>query len=155
MKIFKWLSLWLLLVVVIGAMLAPDCVNYFRLSRNGVVVQGIALGTAPHYQIEYSFKANGQTYRGVGRTGIGAPSFEHIAVGDNVPVYYLPEAPEVNCLGSPAELYSNDLPPVLLASFVFPTAIIFVLAYRLSKRRARREGRERPVADRDVEQHFS
>ena len=128
-------ALWLMLVIAIGASPGKRVLQYRRLSHNGVTLHGIARGRAPHQQIEYSYEINGQTYQGVGRTGIGSPSLYEISIGDKVSVYFLPDAPEISCLGDPAELYSNDLPPTLLVSLLFPTAIVIALAVRISRKR--------------------
>jgi hypothetical protein len=140
MRILKWLAPWVLLAIAFGAMVGGRCWDYFRLKEHGVSTQGIAESAQPHYQIGYFFTVNGHAYRGVGRTG--AVSTSSIAIGDTVPVYYLPDTPEVNCMGSPSELYSNDLPLVLLVTFVFPTITVAVLAFRFSnKARGRKEAR--------------
>jgi hypothetical protein len=59
-------------------------------------------------------------------------------IGEKVHVYYLPGTPEVNCLGDPQRLYSAELPVVFLASMVFSSMIVGVLAFRLAGRSALR-----------------
>ena len=104
--------------------------DYYRLSKRGVQTQGIAVGRRPHAQIAYSFNVTSRTYGGVGRTGIGAPPFEQISVGDKLTIHYLPDAPETNCLGTPKELFKNELGPVLMVALLFPTAIVGVAYFR-------------------------
>jgi hypothetical protein len=89
----------------------------------------VAGNRQPHGQIAYSFLLNGQVYRGVGFAG-----GSDVAEGDPVTVVYLSETPEINCLGNPRELYSNDFPLVLIVSFLFPTLIVLMIAYRWTKR---------------------
>ena len=129
MKVFRWLLLWLMLVVVIGTIVGQQSWNYYRLSKRGIVVQGVAGTRQPHGQIAYEFTANGQVYHEV-----GVPSARDLSAGDSVPVTYLPEEPSANCLGDPGARYSNELPIVLVASFFFPTFIVIVVACRSARR---------------------
>jgi hypothetical protein len=119
---------------VIGIVAGRRCFDYYRLRKNGVLIEGIAHEARPHGQISYSFTINRNTYWGVGRIGVGIVPIEEIAQRHTVPIFYLPSSPTVNCLGNPGELYSNDIPIVLLVSLLFPTIIVGVIAFRLSKR---------------------
>jgi hypothetical protein len=78
------------------------------LSKSGLVVQGLASEKKPHESIGYSFEVNGRSYHCVGKTGVRLPSFDQISIGDTVPIHYLPEHPEVNCVGDPLRLYSEQ-----------------------------------------------
>jgi hypothetical protein len=133
MKILKWFLLWLVLALGIAFSTGRRCLEYYQLSRSGILTQGVVREFEPHQQLKYVFTANGVTYSGIGRTGIGVPPFAEIAIGDAVPVYYLQNSPSVNALGNPRELYMNDLPLVLLVSLLFPSLILIVLRIRLSK----------------------
>jgi hypothetical protein len=124
---------WLLLVIAIGWHPGKLVLHYRRLSKNGVLIKGIARGQRPHQELEYSYEVNGRTYQGVGRTD--TPPLYEIAVGGEIPVHYLPDEPEISCLGDPAELYLNDLFPTLGVSFLFPTLIVLALAIRISRNR--------------------
>jgi hypothetical protein len=130
MKVVKWVLLWLLLVVGAGTIIGGRCLEYYRLGKNGVSVQGIVRERRPHMQISYSFVVSDRTYWGIERAGVDSPPFYEIAIGNLVPVYYIPGDPKVNCVGDPWRFYSNDLPPVLLASFLIPTLIVSALAFR-------------------------
>jgi hypothetical protein len=138
MRILKWFALWLVLAIAIGMMVGRNSVNYYRLSRHGVAVEGIARKRKPHMLIEYSFTANGQTYNGLGKPGVGAPAFYEISIGERVPVYYLTSDPEINCLGDPQRLFSGEIGVAFLACLLFPTMIVCVVAYRVSRYEDRR-----------------
>ncbi len=133
MRILGWLVLWLAFATVIGTVTGQQCLRYYRLSKGGLVVQGLISDKKPHEQIGYSFEVNGHSYHGVGRTGVGFPSFNQISVGDTVSVYYLPEHPEVNCVGEPSRLYSDELSSVLMVALLFPTVIIGALVFRRAR----------------------
>ncbi|HLJ86042.1 MAG TPA: hypothetical protein VKZ53_04415 [Candidatus Angelobacter sp.] len=137
MKAIRWFLLWLFLAALIAAIGGGPSLNYWRLSRNGIPIQGIALARRPHWQIKYSFEINGHKYEGTGRTGIGAPFFNQISIGDIVPVYYLPAAPDINCLGDPKKLWANELVPWMGSLILFPTMIVCRLIYRGKQRDSR------------------
>jgi hypothetical protein len=75
--------------------------EYYQLSRSGILTQGVVREFEPHQQLKYVFTASGVTYSGIGRTGI-VPPFAEIAIGDAVPVYYLQNSPSVKCSGQPS-----------------------------------------------------
>jgi hypothetical protein len=139
MRILGWSLLWLALAAIIGATTGQNCVRYYRLSKSGLVVQGLASEMKPHEQVGYSFEVNGRGYHGVGKTGVGLPSFDQISIGDTVPIHYLPEHPWVNCVGDPSRLYSDELFPVLGTVLTFPTAIVGALVFRSVSRAAQRD----------------
>ena len=134
MRVFSLFVLWLLLTIAIGSLAGRRCFDYYRLSKHGILVEGIVHESKPHGQISYSFIANGSTYWGIGRIGAGIVPIDEIAKKHAVPIFYLPASPEINCLGNPWDLYSNDIPLVLLVSLLFPTLIVGATAFRLLRR---------------------
>jgi hypothetical protein len=133
-RYLTYLAAWLGLALIVVTFTARDLFSYYRLRRNGILVEGVAVARAPHDQVKYSFQAGGSEYQSVGMTGFGTPPSERISIGDRLPVYYLPKDPKVNCLGSPREIFSNELPPVLLAVILFPSMIIAVAVFRYERR---------------------
>jgi hypothetical protein len=129
-RYLRYFAGWLVLALVFTTIVAKGAFNYYRLSKSGVLTEGIAVARAPHDQIEFSFKADNRLYRGVGTAGVGTPPIGKISMGDGLSVYYLPEAPEINCLGSPRELLFNELPPLLLVAVLFPSIIVAAVAIR-------------------------
>jgi len=136
-KVLRWFPLWLLLVLIIGTISGQNCWRYYRLSRRGVSIQGLAGDRRPHGQIAYSFTSNGHVYHGV-----GIASARDIVVGNPVTVVYLPEEPFTSCLGDPGERYSSEFPLVLVVSFLFPTLIVANVAYRFKSRERSVEKRQ-------------
>ena len=127
--ILRWFTLWLTVFVVIGAIGPKKWLDYYRLNRRGAVVPGIVLAKAPHMQFEYSFEVSGRRYTGIGRGyGDGRP-----AIGDEVAVYYLPDAPEINCLGNPQALFKHELLLELGVDSTFATMILVALIFRIRR----------------------
>jgi hypothetical protein len=129
-RILGLFLLWLILVVVLGTSVGRHEVDYYRLIKHGVATEGTAAAAKPHNQIEYSFEVNHRKYTGIGRVSSGSKSVR-VEVGDKLAVYYLPSAPNINCLGDPQVLFSAEMGSVLLVILLFPTAIILVLMVRV------------------------
>lgn len=135
-RFWIYFFVWLGLAFILAGFVGRQAFNYYRLRNRGVLAEGVALGRKPHDQIEYSFMVEGRVYTNVGIPGMGAPRFEEIAVGQRLPVYYLPQSPEVSCLGDPGKLLHNELPPVLLVIVLFPSAIVGIFALKHHRRTA-------------------
>ena len=135
-SLLRWLGLWFLLAAIFAFSTGREALMYYRLSKHGVAAQGVARERLPHRQIGYSFDVSGRDYHGVGMTGMGAPWFEQISLGDRLPVYYLPNAPESNCLGDPEQLFSNEIGAVSMLCLLFPTMIVLLLVYKRNKKSA-------------------
>jgi hypothetical protein len=95
--------------------------HYQRLTRG---VRGIGVVTAlepgNHQTVLYKFDAGGKTYSGAGRAGFGNPGFGGLSVGQSVIIYYDSDDPNESCVGIPAELIKNEIPPILGAGITFP-----------------------------------
>jgi hypothetical protein len=63
------------------------------------------------------------------------PPSEQLGVGQMVVIYYDPEHPEVSVLGDPKLMLNSETVPVLLAALIFPTFIVFVLAWKEYERK--------------------
>ncbi len=135
MKYGIWLLFWAFLFAVTAAIFGGQCVDYYRLERNGTRTQGTVLAYKAHGQIEYSFVFNGQTYRNVGMRPTAAALSESTGPGATLPVWFLPASPQISCVISPRQLFSNECSSVLLASAMFPTVIVFVIALRVAGNR--------------------
>jgi len=138
-RCLAYLFIWTVLVLAFAAVTGRKALDYYRLKNSGVSTQGIAMTRKPHNQIEYSFRAGEVAHTDVGVPGMGSPPVDKIALGQTVPVYFLPQNPDISCLGSPEELLRNELPPVLAVTLLFPSAIVGVIAFR--RARARRKSR--------------
>jgi hypothetical protein len=82
-----------------------DWVRYERLSRSGVMAQGWVTGKSDARQrkIYYAFTTPRKTFTDTSTGGYGNPPFEALGENDQVLVYYLPEDPDVSCLGDPSD----------------------------------------------------
>jgi hypothetical protein len=128
------------LAALIGSLLARNAFNHYRLQNRGQVTHGKAIWPADHRQFKYSFKVADKEYVGIGMPGFGTPSYERIAVGQTLLVYYLPEDPEINCLGNPQPLSNNELTSLLLSVTFFPTVIVLRFWFWERKRKRNRVG---------------
>jgi hypothetical protein len=130
-RILKVFAVWTVLAAALFAVVGRQEVTYYRLKKSGIATLATASASKPHGLVQYTFEANNRLYSGVGSRYVagrsGATQF-----GDTLTVYYLPTAPDVNCLGSPLALFSAELVPVLLAVTLFPTAMILVVFFRRS-----------------------
>src|SRR5215203_2443187 len=83
--------------------LVVDSSDLIRFSEQGVPVYGEIIGkdAADHQRIHYSYTANDVLYTGQGQAGSGNPSFEDLAVGQQVVVFYDRAKPESSFLGYP------------------------------------------------------
>lgn len=93
-----------------------------RLRRTGMLTTGRVTGKsdAKRRQIYYAFDTPRKMFTDVGTGGYGNPDYDHLEEGDPVIVYYLPEDPDVSCLGDPGDRVRdqhNTLMWVLLPGF--------------------------------------
>jgi hypothetical protein len=128
-------AVWLIAAVLIGGINGRRAFDYYRLSRNSIPVDGVAIGPKPHGQISYSYQVKSKTYQAVGLPANDAQPLNKIFADGKVTVHYLPYAPEVSCLGGPEELFSIEIVPVLIGSFLFPALILIRLAFRVRRKR--------------------
>ena len=105
--------------------------HYQRLTR-GVRGIGVITKLEPgnHQAVRYKFDVGGKTYSGVGRAGFGNPEFCCLSVGQSVIIYYDSDDPYESCVGIPAELIKNEIPPILLAGITFPAFALAVWTFR-------------------------
>lgn len=128
------MAVWLVLAVVIALVVGRQCASYYRLMKSDLTTTGTVQAKRPHDVVEYNFVANGRAYTGRGILSRKADrSFYDMNVGDAVLVHYLSDTPEINSLGNPRRLFSNELSLVLLAIAIFPTMVVAVLAWRFSR----------------------
>ena len=92
------------------------------LSRRGVHTQGRVTALTPenHSTVRYRFEADGTAYEGSWQS----PSV--VAVGDSIPVTYLPDQPQTSVAGEPRVDGWWFLPFVLLPGVATIAALTFV-----------------------------
>ena len=129
----KYAILWLVLAVVTGFFIgSQNLPTFHRLAERGVSENATVVELLPqfHKTVRYEYHVAGQAYQG--RMGSRAPNppSEQLGVGQSVIICYDPEHPDVSVLGDPKLMFSSETVPVLLAAFMAPTFIVFVLARR-------------------------
>ena len=101
-------KLGLALLLAAGGLFAyrhRDWARYERLSRRGVFTKGWVTGKSDGKRglVYYAFGTPRKVFTDAGTGGHGNPDFDRLDEGDTVLVYYLPEDPDVSCLGDPAD----------------------------------------------------
>ena len=133
-RILGLVGLWVVLAAILAMIVGGHAIDYYRLSEHGIATVGTAVAKKPHDQIEYVFEMDHRTHKGIGRQSLSGPGNQETQIGDKLAVYYLPEAPDVSCLGHPHDLFSNEIVSVILVVLLFPTMIILALIVRRSLR---------------------
>lgn len=131
MAVLKWLVVWLLVFAAIALIGRQPWMNYYRLSQRGATVTGIARASKPDLKVEYSFELNGRSYVGLGRRQING---SEISPGSQVLVHYLPDNPNVSCLGDPKKLFKTESLVFLASDLVFSAIIVGLLAFQARRR---------------------
>jgi hypothetical protein len=86
-----------------------------------------------HQEAHYSFEVNGKRYSGSQQGGIGDQRGALVCRSgvsgrnDNI-VYYLPDNPDISCLGNPSTLFENEAGFVALGILIIPS--LFLLGWR-------------------------
>ena len=116
----------------IGAFQWP---HYRLLQERGVGTDGwvtaLDLGRSP--RIYYSFRAGDRQYSGVWREAYKNPEPGELAAGDRVIVFYLPQDPDVSCLGDPKELLRDQNRIMSLFLVGFGSAILWLVGKELRR----------------------
>ncbi len=144
----RFLSLWFagasLVAFGIGQFNVP---LLYRLTRRGVTTCGTVTGFEPnnHRTVHYSYQVNDKIYSGAQEGGVGgetSASSNHC--GGNV-VFYLPERPDVSCIGDPAPMLKNEIIPIALAMlFIPPFSLLSARSRYPAFRRWLRAGTQSP-----------
>lgn len=122
----KFFLLWLVGASLPAILLYPINMPRLRpLAAKGIQTCGTVTSFEPnsHQEVHYFFSANGKTYsaaqqggKGDQRNALACP-----ASSDGVLVYYLPDSPEISCLGDPKRLLENEETSIGLAMVILPS----------------------------------
>jgi hypothetical protein len=129
----KYAIIWLVSAVVIACVIgSQNLPTFHRLAEKGVSEKATIVELLPqiHNTVRYEYQVAGQTFQGRMGSRQPNPPSEQLGVGQSVVIYYDPEHPEVSVLGDPKLMFSSETAPVMLAALIFPTFIVFVLAWR-------------------------
>jgi len=134
----KFMLLWFVLASLIAIMLYPMNMPRLRpLATKGIKTCGTVTSFEPnnHQEVHYSFVANGKTYSGAQQGGRGdqRDAFPCAASPPGLIVYYLPESPEISCLGDPKSLRENEEISIGLAMVILPLFALFGSRWRFPR----------------------
>ena len=122
-----YLFLAAMVAITIGSL---NLMKYRRISNEGKQIVGTVTATdcQNHNLIRYSFEVGERQYAGMG-TAPG--NCNDTAPGDPVEVWYVPDDPGINVVGSARARYVNELISVSLASLVIPGILtpLFMLTW--------------------------
>jgi len=116
-----WLGLWLLLILVVVLGLGSlNWVRFYRLADHGVPTEGIITSSPDmknHGIAKYSYTVGAQRFDSQGYP-VGN-------VGQEITVYFLPEAPRISWPGNPRKPLQNETLSIGLAALFVPPLIVF------------------------------
>lgn len=116
-------------------LLNSDWPKYRRLMDHGAGTDGRVTdkGLGGGREVHYAFMVGGRPYSGSGRAGYGNPEYEQLSVDDEVVVFYLPQNPDVSCLGDPKEHLRDQNRVISLALLAFVPVLLLALARELRR----------------------
>jgi hypothetical protein len=117
--------------LIVFFFICSNCLRFYLLDKHGVLVKAQVLSIEPnnHEQVYYSYKADSKYFNNIGSAGFGNPDFKMIMPGMELKAFYLPNEPEISCLGNPKFLFKNELTACLLVLIVFPIFLIMMFIY--------------------------
>ena len=129
----KLIVVWLALTLVFFAMARWFFGSDLRFSRMTAETTGFVTEKLPddHEKIRFRYTLNGADYSGVGATDFGNPSFDDIAIGQKIIVFYDPENPTSATSGDRRSEGDANAGPIILVTLLAPG---FILVQLIRKR---------------------
>ena len=127
----RFLLLWLVGASLLGFGLGSfNIPNLFPLTRRGVETAGTVTDFEPnnHRTVHYSFDVNGKSYSGSQQGGVEGEETSVSSISTRHAVFYLPDDPNVSCIGNPTPMLKNEIIPIVLAMLFIPP--FFLLSAR-------------------------
>jgi len=119
----------LMLAAIAGGLNLPTC---WRLAHRGASIRGTVIEVLPnmHATVRYRYNVDGREFFGQRQPRPPNPSFERLAEGAPLTVWYDPEHPEVSVLGLPGALLQGEAISVMLWAVIAPTFILLAWQFR-------------------------
>jgi len=127
----RLLLLWLVGASLLGFGLGSfNIPNLYPLTRRGVETAGTVTDFEPtkHRTVHYSFDVNGKSYSGSQQGGVEGQETSVFSISTRHAVFYLPDDPNVSCIGNPKPMLKNEIIPIVLAMLFIPP--FFLLSAR-------------------------
>ena len=130
-------------LVFIGIFLFFFCASfdqrhkYERLGHEGIHTFGTVTAKEPaiHNSIRYEYSVSTNRYSGMSSAGYGGlPQLEQISIGEQIPVTYLSDNPEISVPGDPQEIYQSQLMLIFLGAPFLALFGATVTYFRLHKK---------------------
>jgi DNA-binding transcriptional regulator of glucitol operon len=136
----SWYIAWLVLALLVAVALGrQEWIGFYRLYRHGAAAPGLLLsGPNPQYgnAITYSFAVGSQTYT-TSRTYLGS-GLQPGTPGSSITVFYLPENPQVSCVGDPKGWLENETVAIGFAVLLLPTFAIMIVRWQYGRYQRRK-----------------
>jgi hypothetical protein len=127
----RFLLLWCVGASLLGFGLASfNIPRLYSLVRNGLETTGTITDFEPnnHRTVDYSFDVKGKTYSGSQQGGVEGEETSVSSISSRRAVFYLPDDPNVSCIGDPAPMLKNEIIPIVLTMLFIPP--FFLLSAR-------------------------
>jgi len=127
----RFLLLWFVGASLLGLGLGSfNIPSLYRLMRRGIETTGTITDFEPnnHRTVHYSIDVNGKSYSGSQQGGAEGEETSVSSISTRRAVFYLPDDPNVSCIGNPAPMLKNEIIPIVLAMLFIPT--FFLLSAR-------------------------
>jgi len=118
----RFLFLWFVGAFLIALALSSFNVpRLYALTTRGARTCGTITDFEPnnHRSVHYSYQVSGKGYSGVQQGGVGE-SMARSRDCEGYAVYYLPDAPDISCIGHPKPMLSNEVIFIILSTLIFP-----------------------------------
>jgi len=129
-RLVPWILLWLLVALVVAALVVREDVAAGFASR-ARAAQGTVTAREPnnHATVRARYEVNGTTYE-VADSFIGPPNpdFDTVRIGDQVTVFYDPDAPSRAVLAEPQARATSENGFAVLASLLLATLFVAAIA---------------------------
>jgi len=125
----RFLLLWFVGASLIGVGLGSlNVPRLYPLMRRGVETSATITAFEPnnHRTVHYSFNVSGKVYSGSQEGGVDGEATGVSTISSKHPVFYLPDDPNISCIGDPAPMLKNEVIPICLAMLIFPPTILLI-----------------------------
>jgi hypothetical protein len=127
----RFLLLWFAGASLLGFGLGSfNIPKLYPLVHRGLETTGTITDFEPnsHRTVHYSFDVNGKTFSGSQQGGVEGEETSVSSISTRRAVFYLPDDPNVSCIGDPAPMLKNEIIPMVLAMLFIPP--FFLLSAR-------------------------
>jgi len=122
--IIIWLILSLITALGLGSLNVP---TFWRLTKHASHCQGVVteVTVAYHNTVRYQYTVSNRVYTGQTQTGMPNPDPSKLRTGDELVVFFDPDAPRTSVLETPGALLKNEIISWGMAALIMPSLVVF------------------------------